>query len=214
MTDDQPEERAEAAPAPPPDPPARAISLRSLLAGLVLLALVAAVAVAIAQQGRVGDLEDDLDARTEVATAASRFGEVYLTYDAADIGESGDRVLELVSPEFAEDFTENRAPGIEELLANLGTSTTATVSEVYVGDLTADAARVLVVVDVEAQSEASGTQVLSDLSFVLELVNVDGEWLVDEVLPAPQPDISGDGLDPSTTTTAAPGGTTSTTAAG
>jgi len=191
-----------------PGPTGRTISTRTLASVLGVLILIAAVAVAVVQMGRVNDLEDDLDARTEVATAASRFGEVYLSYDFDDPERSGERVLELVSPDFAEDFETTRAPGIEELFSNLGTTTEATTTEVFVGDLTEDSARALVVVDVVANSDASGTQELTDLTFVLELVRVDGRWLVDNVVPAPQPDLTGDGIDPppgsTTTTTTAP----------
>ena len=192
-------------PASAPGAPARTVSARTLVSVLGALILIAAVAVAAMQMGRARDLEGDLDARTDVATAASTFGEVYLSYDFDDPGRSGDRVLELVSPDFAEDFETTRAPGIEELFANLGTTTDATTTEVFVGDLTDDTARALVVVDVVATSDASGTQQLTDLSFVLELVLVDGRWLVDNVVPAPQPDLTGDGIEPpgATTTTAA-----------
>ena len=197
-----------------PDPPAdvpgtggRTVSVRTLALGLGALVVIAAIAVAVVQMGRARDLEDDLDARAEVAAAASAFGEVYLSYDFDDPERSGDRVLELVSPGFAEDFETTRAPGIEELFSNLGTTTDATTTEVFVGDVTGDTARALVVVDVVATSDASGTQELTDLTFVLELVRVDGHWLVDNVVPAPQPDLTGDGIEPpsaTTTTTAAP----------
>lgn len=186
-----------------PDATGRTVSARTLAAVLGGLVLIAAVVIAVLQAGRASDLEDDLDARSEVATAASTFGEVYLSYDFDDPEGSGDRVLELVSPDFAEDFETTRAPGIEELFANLGTTTDATTTEVFVGDLTEDSARALVVVDVVATSDASGTQQLTDLTFVLELVRVDGRWLVDNVVPAPQPDLTGDGIEPpdaSTTT--------------
>ena len=170
--------------------------MRSLAMLIGVLLVAGAIAVAVVQTGRARDLEDDLDARTEVATAASRFGEVYLSYDFDDPDRSGDRVLELVSAAFAKDFTSTRAPGIEELFANLGTTTEATTKEVFVGDITDDAARALVVVDVVANSDASGTQELTDLTFVLELIRDDGRWLVDDVIPAPQPDITGDGIEP------------------
>jgi hypothetical protein len=188
-----------------PDRSGRSVSARSLVTGVGVVALGAAIAFAVVQLGRVRDLEEELDARAEVATAASTFGEVYLSYDFDDPESSGDRVLDLVSPEFAEDFESTRAPGIEELFANLGTTTDATTKEVFVGDITDASARALVVVDVVANSDASGTQELTDLTFVLELVLVDGQWLVDNVVPAPQPDITGDGIEsPTTTTTTVP----------
>jgi hypothetical protein len=159
---------------------------------VVLVALVAALgAWALAQQGRVDDLDAEVQARADVAAAAATFGEVYLTYDFDDLEASGDRVLELATPDFAEDFAATRAPGLEELFANLETTTVATTTEVFVGDLAGSTARALVVVDVDADSEASGRQQLTDLTFVLDLVELDGTWLVDRVTPAPQPDLTG-----------------------
>lgn len=181
----------------------------TVLLGAMTLALAVAIGVALAQMGRAADAEDDLAARDEVAAAASVFGEVYLSYDFDDPDRSGDRVLDLVSPAFAEEFESTRAPGIEELFSNLGTTTDATTTQVYVGDVGDDTASALVVVDVVARSDASGTQELTDLTFVLELIRERGRWLVDNVVPAPQPDLTGDGVeDPpastTTTTTAVP----------
>lgn len=181
--------------------------MRTLAIGIGVLLVAGAIAVAVLQSQRAADFEDDLDARDAVSAAAATFGEVYLSYDFDDPDRSGSRVLELVSPTFAEDFESTRAPGIEELFSNLGTTTVAETQAVYVGPVTDDAASALVVVDVQANSDASGEQQLSNLTFLLELVRVDGRWLVNNVLPAPQPDITGDGVEPATpttTTTAAP----------
>lgn len=199
---DEPTAPASDAPAPAAS---RSVSLRTVLVAALLLVLVATIGVAMAQVGRAQDAEADLAARDDVAAAASVFGEVYLSYDFDDPDRSGDRVLELVSAEFAEDFESTRAPGIEELFSNLGTTTNATTTEVFLGDVGDDTASALVVVDVVARSDASGTQELTDLTFVLELVRAGDRWLVDNVAPAPQPDLTGDGVeDPpasSTTTT-------------
>lgn len=175
--------------------------MRSLAAGIGVLLVAGAIAVAVLQTGRVRDLEHDLDARDDVSAAAATFGEVYLSYDFDDPERSGARVLDLVSPAFAEDFESTRAPGIEELFSNLGTTTSAETQDVFVGAVTDEAASALVVVDVVANSDASGTQELTNLTFLLELVHVDGRWLIDNVLPAPQPDITGDNVEASTTTT-------------
>jgi Mce-associated membrane protein len=192
---------------PPPRPERRGGLGRWVVVGVLVAALVAVGALAIGKSGDVSRLEDDQDSRRQVAAAAATFGEVYLTYDFDDVDASSSRVVELVTPEFAEDFADTRAPGIEELFANLETSTRATTTEVFVGDVTDDDARALVVVDVDASSAASGTQRLTDLTFVLDLERIDGAWLVANVAPAPQPDIEGD-QPTSTTTTTAPTTTT------
>jgi len=182
----------------------RTVPVQAVVTAVAVLVAVAAVVFALSQRSDAGRLSDEADARAEVAAAAGRFGEVYLSYDTGDVAASSERVLELVSAEFARDFQSNRAPGVEEIFANLGTTTEAETTQVFVGTVSESRASVLVVVDVVARSEASGTQVLSDLSFLVDLVREDGRWLVDDVLPAPQPDVSGDGVDDTTTTTTAP----------
>jgi hypothetical protein len=144
---------------------------------------------AISKAQDADDLQAQLDDHQEVQLVAAAFGEAYLTYDASDVRASDEAILALASDTFAADFADNRAPGIEELFAGLDTQTEATTTEVFVGDVSAGKARALVVVDVVAQSSASDTQTLSDLSFVLDLVEEDGTWKVDAVAPAPQPDV-------------------------
>ena len=178
--------------APGPEPESDAPARPGGRGRWVVVGLLVAALVAVGKSGDVSRLEDEQDARRQVAASAATFGEVYLTYDFDDVDASSGRVVELVTPEFAEDFADTRAPGIEELFANLETSTRATTTEVFVGDVTDDTARALVVVDVDASSAASGTQRLTDLTFVLDLERIDGAWLVANVAPAPQPDIDGD----------------------
>lgn len=179
-----------------------------VVAVVLLVALIAAAGVAFTQMQRVDDLESELDARSDVAAAAARFGEAYLSYDFDDPEGSGEQVVALATPDFGEEFSSDRVPGIAELFANLQTTTEAETQEVFVADVSGDTARAFVVTDIEAISTASGSQKLTNLAFVLDLVRLDGEWLVDAVNPAPQPDLAGDEAtaptDPnaSTTTTA------------
>lgn len=170
---------------------------------------VAAGVVALGASGDADDLRSERADRREVARVAAAFGEAYLSYDFDDVEASSAAVTALATEAFAESFAETSAPGIEELFATLQTSTVATTDEVFVGDVGEGRARALVVVDVAASSTASEQQ-LSDLSFVLDLVEVAGEWRVDAVAPAPQADI-GDPAGPGATTpTTAPGTATTT----
>lgn len=190
---------------PAPGSPARPSRVGMVVALVAAVAAVAAVVFALGERGRADDAEADLAARDDVARAAATFGEAYLSFDFDDEGASSDRVLDLVTPDFAADYSETRAPGIEELFANLETTTQAQTTEVFVGQVDGDAARALVVVDVEADSAATGRQTLADLTFVIDLVRTDDGWLVDRVSPAPTPDVGGDGLDtPTTTSTTTP----------
>lgn len=189
------------APASEPTSNSRSVSLSTVVIIVVLLGWAATVVVAIGQMRRADDVDAAFDAYEDVIEAASTFGEVYLSYDFEDPERSGDRVLDLITPTFAEDFESTRAPAIEQLFSNLGTATTAVTKSVFVREFDEDTAQALVVVDVTATSDASGTQQLTDLAFVLDLVDVDGQWLIDAVNPAPQPDITGDGVELPTTTT-------------
>jgi hypothetical protein len=203
----------EPTPEPAAPPRARRASHWGLLVLLALVAL-AAGAAALSKAGEADDLRDERADRREVARVAAAFGAAYLTYDFDDVEASSAAVTDLATEAFAESFAETSAPGIEELFATLQTSTVATTDEVFVGDVGDGRARALVVVDVAASSTASEQQ-LSDLSFVLDLVELDGVWRVDAVAPAPQADIGDPGAEggsaptttapaPSTTSAAAP----------
>jgi hypothetical protein len=176
---------------------------RLLTMAVVLGALVLAVGLAFSQTQRASDAQDELDQFTHVRERAAAFGAAYLTYDAADVEASSRRLLELATEEFGADFEKSRTPGIEALFDQIGTSTEATTTDVFVSDISGDEARALVVVDVVASSTETPDQRLVDLTFVLDLVFEDGEWKVDAVNPAPRPDVVG---SPTTTvpTTAPP----------
>ena len=167
---------------------------------LALGLVVAAGAFGVARWLEARDLRAERSDRREVAGVAAAFGEAYLTYDFSDVEASSAAVRALATDAFAAGFEETSAPGIQELFASNQTTTVATVEEVFVGDVDDGRARALVVVDVSAASSASGTQRLSDLSFVLDLVRDDGRWLVSAVAPAPRPDISDPAGGPTTTT--------------
>jgi hypothetical protein len=185
--------------------------LRLVAMIIVVGALVVAVGLAITQARRASDAQDELDRVRHVRARAAAFGAAYLTYDAADVGASSERLLELATEEFGADFEESRTPGIEALFDQIGTSTEATTTDVFVSDISDDEARALVVVDVVASSTETPDQRLVDLTFVLDLVLEDGEWKVDTVNPAPRPDVVGGPTTapttpPPTSTTTAPAG--------
>jgi Mce-associated membrane protein len=174
--------------------------LAALGAVAVAVLVVGAVALAVTQGRDADDLRAERDERREVARVAAAFGEAYLSYDFEDVDASSERVLALTTAAFAEDFEATRAPGIEAVFADIETSTRATTTDVYVGDIGEQSARALVVVDVEAESAAAGVQSMRNLSFVVLLERHDGTWLVDAVEPPPSPDVDGG----STTTTMPP----------
>jgi hypothetical protein len=206
VTDVDPERPPEPTPAAAPAGSTRWVVIAAVFA-------LVAVVLALLWQSKAGDVDDLVRERNDLARepgerravlqVAADFGEAYLSYDFDDVDASGDAVVALATEAFAEDFTATRAPGIEQLFADLETSTVATTKEVFVGEIGRRNARALVVVDVSASSTANGDQDLTNLTFVLDLVREGGEWRVDRVAPAPQPDI-GDPAGGTTTTTTAP----------
>lgn len=180
--------------------------LRLLTMVVVVVALIGAGGLAISQAQRASDAQDELDRVTDVRERAAAFGAAYLTYEAADVEASSERLLELATEEFGVEFKESRTPAIEALFDQIGTSTEATTTDVFVSDVSAEQARALVVVDVVASSTETPDQRLVDLTFVLDLVFEDGEWKVDAVNPAPRPDVVGGPATTAPTTTVPVGG--------
>lgn len=164
---------------------------------LAMVALLTAILVATAtfgltQRTRANDAEQRLDARTDIALAASRFGEAYLSFSADDVDGTSSRILDLATDTFAADFSDTRAPSLEQLFSELGTSTRARATDVFVGDATDRSARALVVVEVDAITEATGSQTIENLSFLVDFVLEGDRWLVDRVEPTPQPNLRGE----------------------
>ena len=177
----------------------RRVTIAVIVATIALAGAVLATIVAVNQSNRADDLAQERADRRAVATVAAAFGQAYLSYDFRDVAGSGDRVIALVTDDFAADFEQTRVPGIEAVFAEIETTTVATTREVFVSDVGRDSARALVVVDVDAAGTTVGIQSLRNLSFVVVLVREGGEWKVDAVEPPPAPDVSG-----ATTSTSVP----------
>lgn len=186
--------------APDPAPGGRRRWRPVLTIGLAAVAIVAVV-VAVLQAGDASDLREERADRREVRRVAAAFGEAYLSYDFDDVDASSEAVRALSTDAFAAGFEETSAPGIQELFASNQTRTTASIGDVFVGDVEDGRARALVIADVEASSAASGSQRLTGLAFILDLVVEAGEWRVSAVVPAPRPEISGPGGAPTSTST-------------
>lgn len=167
------------------------------IALLVVLAAAAAAGVWGLTQG-----SSDPDPLEEPREVAREFGAAYLTFDSGAVTELGDRLLELGTDDFVREYESARLPGVEQLFSESDVATRAEVSDVFTTGIDDDRVRALVFLDVVARAP-EGEQRLQNLSFVLELEAVDGEWLVDAVAPLPIPEVVGDGV-PSTTTTTAP----------
>ena len=170
------------------------------IALLLVLAAAAAAGVWGLTQGA-----SDPDPLADPREVAREFGGAYLTFDSGNVDDLGDRLLELGTEDFVREYESARLPGVEQLFADGEVATRAEVSDVLTTGIEDGRVRALVFVDVDARGP-EGEQRLQNLSFVLELEAVDGEWLVDAVSPLPIPEVVGDGVP--TTTTTAPGAAT------
>lgn len=177
---------------------------RAVLAAVAIVVLLGAVGAFALLRSSPGEGSDaDEDARR----VAAAFGAAYLSFDAASVGLAGEDMLELTTDRFAEEFRSDRLPSVAQLFADTSTSTRAEVTETFLAPAVDDRVRVLVLVDVEATA-AEGAQRLVNLSFVVELIDVDGEWKVDGATPFPVPEVLGPTAGASTT---APSNTTTST---
>jgi hypothetical protein len=191
--------------APPAAAPARAARGGRGLAVLAVVALVLAVAagaLALGQTGEIDDLRAEQDDRRDVARVASEFAEAYMTFDFEDTDATVTAIADLVTEDFAAAFEDAREP-LRASFAELQTSTTAEVQEVFVGEIDGDSARVFVVLDIDLVSPVVGDRDFEDFTILADLVQVDGDWLVDSQTYGPQPDIAGGDPAATTTTTAA-----------
>ncbi|HEY1117382.1 MAG TPA: hypothetical protein VGE43_06735 [Acidimicrobiales bacterium] len=168
-------------------------SWRRGIALLLVLAAAAAAGVWGLTQG-----SSDPDPLSDPREVAREFGAAYLTFDSGNVTDLGDRLLALGTEDFVREYESARLPGVEELFTDSDVETRAEVSDVFTTGIDDDRVRALVFVDVDARGP-DGEQRLQNLSFVLELEAVEGEWLVDAVAPLPVPEVVGDGV-PTTTT--------------
>jgi Mce-associated membrane protein len=152
--------------------------VRRVLRVVVPVAVVIVLAtLAALQWQRANDLEDDADERREVATAASAFTSALLSYDAADLDAARARVTELSTPDFAAEYATAFDGGLRAVIDELEAVSTATVRDVFVGDVSGSSARAVVVVDASVRS-AAGVRDLTGSYVQVELQLVDGRWLV------------------------------------
>lgn len=167
---------------------------------VVIIALVVSTGVAafaaVTERGRANDADSELDARDEARLVAASFAEAYLSYDYTDVEASQARIAEFASEAWLEDFEATRLREVDELFANIESTTVAETTAVYLGDVSEAAAVALVVVDVEAASAATGDQTLTDLTFLVDLIRVDDQWRVDQVAPPPQANVGNGGTAP------------------
>lgn len=188
VTDD----RASSAPPASPAHPSARTRARVLAALLALLLLGAAALVWVALTRAGGPGGGDADAAQEQRDAVMSTSEQFLlrmgTYgpdlldDEGRMTEYRDRVEEVITDKFAEDFAE-QATVAEQLVAQADQQREAEVFASGVASVDDDTATTLVAGAFTDTYGDGEPQAPSSFRMEVELVRVDGEWLVDDFSP-------------------------------
>ena len=176
---------------------------RSLLAVALTVVVVACLAalVWLATGGRAaadGGL-DRTDEREQVMSLTDQFVKRLGTYSPDMLDDSGqmpayrEQVREVITPKFAADFDKEVATA-EQLVAQGGVTRTADVFATAVSSVDDDSARVLVAgafTDSYSQGEGKKERTVDQeplpFRFTVDLVLIEGQWLVDDFTPVSAP---------------------------
>jgi Mce-associated membrane protein len=185
----------------PPAPAGARLTPRVRVAVAASLALVVAVCVALliwmTVSGRASadgglDLPDE---REQAMSLTDQFVKRLGTYSPDMVDDSGqmpeyrEQVREVITPKFAADFDKEVATA-EQLVAQGGITRTADVFATAVSSIDDDSARVLVAgafTDSYEQGSGDTSRIVDQeplpFRFTVDLVVIDGEWLVDDFSP-------------------------------
>lgn len=181
--------------------PRRSVLVAAVAAALVFAALAAVLAVLLASE------DDPAD---ELRTAAGEFGELLVTYDHGQPEAHRRAVVERATASFADEYGSAFDEGLGQLIADLEASSQGFLKDVYVTEIQRGQALAIVVLDVESDGTA-GPRRLFDVYVRLTMIQLDGEWLVDDVTdlsfgagPGPGPGEGVTGDTTSSTSTSVP----------
>lgn len=147
-----------------------------VLLGIAVLALIAIVAEVVWLRPRHDELEQRRADRTDVVAATQQWATLTNTYTPETFDTWMDRVAPLLTTRFRVEFaeeTEALRPTIEQIKL----SSKGTVLKTGVASIDDDSAVVLVVADADTTSTVRPAQ--RHFRWQVDLVKVDGEWLVD-----------------------------------
>ena len=153
---------------------------------MVAAALGILAIVALSVGGGGGD--DDLD---DARLAAGRFGERFLTFEHDGLDEWKSGVLSLSTGGFSKEVDEVEE-GLRRLIGEAELDATTQVTEIFMGEIDRGTVSAVLLYDRDLRS-ASGTRSESDRYLQLTLLQVDGEWLVDNVIDIATADALGAG---------------------
>ena len=187
-----------------PAAPGRGPRWRWVVAGLLAAVSLACVALMVWMTLDGRDAADGglslPDEREQVMGLTSQFVKRLGTYSPDMVDDSGqmpdyrDQVREVITPKFAADF-DKEVSAAEQLVAQGGITRSADVFATAVSTIDDDSARVLVAgafTDSYEQGEGKKARVVDQeplpFRFTVDLVKIDGEWLVDDFSPVSSQD--------------------------
>ena len=182
--------------------------VRVAIAAALALVVVACVALLLWMTlgGRASadgglDLPDE---REQAMSLTDQFVKRLGTYSPDMLDDSGqmpdyrEQVREVITPKFAADFDKQVATA-EQLVAQGGITRTADVFATAVSSIDDDSARVLVAgAFTDSYTQGTGDKARTvdqeplPFRFTVDLVRIEGEWLVDDFTPVSAPQDSGD----------------------
>ena len=198
----------------PPAPAGARLTPRVRVAIAAALALVVAVCVALLIWLSVSDRASadgglDLpDEREQAMSLTDQFVKRLGTYSPDMVDDSGqmpdyrEQVREVITPKFAADFDKQVATA-EQLVAQGGITRSADVFATAVSTIDDDSARVLVAgAFTDSYEQGTGKKARTvdqeplPFRFTVDLVMIEGEWLVDDFSPVSSPDEQAPGTTP------------------
>lgn len=168
--EDEAQDEVAAAPRPGRMVPAGAF----IIAVMVAAALGILAIVSLTMGG--GDAEELEDARF----AAGRFGERFLTFDFESVDDWKADILSLSTGGFTEEVDEVE-DSLRRLVAEAELEARAQVTDIFIGDIDRGTVGAVLIYDRDVTG-ASGTRTETDRYMQLTMIQVDGEWLVDDVI--------------------------------
>jgi hypothetical protein len=194
-----------------PDPgtaPGRPSRRRGLASGLALVATACVallVWMSVADRASAGGGLELPEEREQVMSLTDQFVKRLGTYSPDMLDDSGqmpayrEQVREVITPKFAADFDQEVGTA-EQLVAQGAITRTADVFATAVSSIDDDSARVLVAgAFTDSYEQGSGKQARTvdqeplPFRFTVDLVMIEGEWLVDDFSPVSGGDEAGTG---------------------
>lgn len=154
--------------------------IAAVLATVAALALVAIVLELVLVRPDVLDARADSENRADAVRAAERFAVQVNNFEAADVGSLQERLTPLLTTKFNADFEST----VTDLLAQIEQADLTSRGQVIrsaVAGVDDDSAEVLVVADASADSKFGQRD--RHFRWTVDLVRVDGDWLVDNFTP-------------------------------